>query len=139
MSARSKIIVLLIVGSSLILVIILICLLKHIMIKSLLENKLFLVSYSVPPPILGPPPSVYYSKHNLSTPSTTSSQPWFLDTGATHHLTGDKSILQAPTPYTGHESMMLGNEQFIPISTTDHSFLSRYKHALLLKELLHAL
>lgn len=54
-----------------------------------------------------------------SLPSTsTSPGSWFLDSGATNHVTNDLSNLSLQHPYSGNTGVMVGNGNSVPISHT---------------------
>jgi hypothetical protein len=41
---------------------------------------------------------------------------WFLDTGATDHITSNLGNLHSLTPYHGHDGVIAGNKQILPIT-----------------------
>ena len=47
--------------------------------------------------------------------SPTSSDSWFLDTGATHHLTNNATHLSDVHPYHGPDQVSIGNGKKLPI------------------------
>ncbi|CAL9027026.1 unnamed protein product [Prunus brigantina] len=49
---------------------------------------------------------------------------WYPDTGATHHMTGNIPSLQQTQPYTGNNSVYMGNGDSLPISHTGNLPLS---------------
>ena len=44
---------------------------------------------------------------------------WFLDSGATFHMTSDTEVVDQPALYSGNERVMVGNGQSLAISHTD--------------------
>ncbi|KAI0510566.1 hypothetical protein KFK09_011171 [Dendrobium nobile] len=59
----------------------------------------------------------------FTSPSQTSSSKWFLDSGASAHLTSDPNQLQQPQPYQGSNQIVLGNGQQLPIQNTGKGIL----------------
>ena len=45
----------------------------------------------------------------LGSPPTSTDSLWYLDSGASHHFTHDDLTLTTKTPYTGSETMKIGN------------------------------
>ncbi|CAH9105646.1 unnamed protein product [Cuscuta epithymum] len=72
---------------------------------------------SAPPP----PPTTFLA--STSSPSTLY-DPWVIDSGATHHVTGDLGKLSMSHPYDGNEGLMVGNGQSLRITHLGHSTLS---------------
>ncbi|KAI0525179.1 hypothetical protein KFK09_004571 [Dendrobium nobile] len=67
--------------------------------------------FSLPPPIPA-----------YSADSSQQSSDWLLDTGATSHLTLDPAQVYNPKPYAGHQQVMIGNGDLLPIThTVKHS------------------
>ncbi|XP_020679061.1 uncharacterized protein LOC110097154 [Dendrobium catenatum] len=52
-----------------------------------------------------------------------SSDDWFLDTGATSHLTSNLQHLQTPQTYTGSSQIQVGNGQLLPIANSGQGLL----------------
>ncbi|WKA03696.1 hypothetical protein VitviT2T_021792 [Vitis vinifera] len=50
----------------------------------------------------------------MAAPSPASTNSWFLDSGATHHLSYTTTNIHNGTPYNGTDSMMVGNETTFP-------------------------
>lgn len=61
---------------------------------------------------------------------------WFINTGATHHLTFDISHLQVASTYNGDAFIMLGTHFIISITYLDFISLFVGSYALSLKQLL---
>ena len=59
----------------------------------------------------------------MAAPSPASMDSWFLDSGATHHLSYTATNIHNGTPYNGTDSMMVGNGKSLPITQVGHSFL----------------
>ncbi|KAI0495511.1 hypothetical protein KFK09_021812 [Dendrobium nobile] len=63
-------------------------------------------------------------KTALITPSDTcNTTDWFLDSGASNHLTSDPSNLQSGRPYTGNQQITIGNGYQLPIQHTGKGIL----------------
>ncbi|PKU79283.1 Retrovirus-related Pol polyprotein from transposon TNT 1-94 [Dendrobium catenatum] len=63
-------------------------------------------------------------KTALFTPSeATTTTDWFLDSGASNHLTFESSNLQAGRPYTGNQQITVGNGYQLPIQHTGKGIL----------------
>ena len=65
--------------------------------------------------------------------------PWYPDSGATHHCIANPNMIHNLTPYPGHEQLMIGNGTGMPISSFGHSFLQTHSFPLKLDEILHVL
>ena len=52
----------------------------------------------------------------VASPSTVVDEAWFLDSGASHHLTQNGGNLNNKTPYTGTDRVTIGNGKKLPIS-----------------------
>ncbi|PKU60283.1 Retrovirus-related Pol polyprotein from transposon TNT 1-94 [Dendrobium catenatum] len=65
-----------------------------------------------------PPNSALYTS-TASSPQ----QDWFLDSGASSHLTSDSSHFQSTHPYTGTNQVIIGNGQSLPIHSTGKGIL----------------
>ncbi|KAL5538074.1 hypothetical protein UlMin_043114 [Ulmus minor] len=64
----------------------------------------------------------------LATTNTVADNSWYLDSGATHHMTQNTAGLSNITPYTGSERVTIGNGKQIPISHVASSYqLTRLK------------
>lgn len=66
---------------------------------------------------------------------------WYLDSGATNHLTPDVNTLPNPTDYTSHDEVHISNGTGLLIKHVGQSFLpSQHSTRLLkLKQILHVL
>lgn len=62
---------------------------------------------------------------------------WYLDSGATHHLTNDLNNLSINEPYEDNEKLIIGNGQGLSISHIESTHLTASTHTLLLKNLLY--
>ncbi|KAI0508127.1 hypothetical protein KFK09_014261 [Dendrobium nobile] len=67
----------------------------------------------------------------------TNSSDWFLDTGATSHLTADQSQIHSIKPYTGNQQITLGNGNQIPNQNSGKGILPTPSGNLQLQHLLH--
>ena len=68
----------------------------------------------------------------MATPSPTSTDSWFLDSGATHHLSHTAANI-----HNGTDSVMVGNGKSLPITQVGHSFLHTSAKPFVLHNLLH--
>ncbi|KAK9144280.1 hypothetical protein Sjap_004183 [Stephania japonica] len=48
---------------------------------------------------------------------------WYMDSGASSHITSDPSQLGNCTPYGGNDSLMVGNGTYLPITNTGSAFI----------------
>lgn len=55
---------------------------------------------------------------NLALGSATSTNPWLMDSGATHHRTSDFNNLSMYQPYNGEDVVLIGDGSGIPITHT---------------------
>ena len=62
---------------------------------------------------------------------------WYVDSGATHHLTADIANLAAHSEYQGPDRVRMGNGAGLPIRATDASLLCSPVSSFVLKNLLH--
>ena len=65
------------------------------------------------------------------------SQPWIMDSGATHHITSDLNNLALHHPYTGGEEVLIGDGSGLPISHTGSTSLSSSSRPLTLSNVLY--
>ena len=72
------------------------------------------------PPLL-PTPTGWNPRANMA--FTSASQPWILDSGATHHITSDLSNLALHQPYTGGEEVLIGDGSGLAIAQTGSTSL----------------
>ncbi|RVW25398.1 Retrovirus-related Pol polyprotein from transposon RE1 [Vitis vinifera] len=73
----------------------------------------------------------------MAAPSSASMDSWFLDSGATHHLSHTAANIHNGTPYNGTDSMMVGNGKSLPITQVGHSFLHTPAKPFVLHNVLH--
>jgi len=75
----------------------------------------------------------------LGTPSIVTDPLWYLDNGASHHITNNLHNFTSKTAYTGNETVKLGNGSGMPISHVGTSSLysPQSNMCLLLSNLLH--
>ncbi|KAL4384768.1 hypothetical protein GQ457_15G009960 [Hibiscus cannabinus] len=64
---------------------------------------------------------------------------WFLDSGATAHLTPDLGKFHSSLPYTGSGKIIVANGMAVPISRVGNSSLSTNSRPLFLSNLLHVM
>ncbi|PKU60455.1 Retrovirus-related Pol polyprotein from transposon TNT 1-94 [Dendrobium catenatum] len=55
------------------------------------------------------------SNSNVALLTNSESSPWYLDSGASAHLTPDPAPIQQPTSYSGRDQVFVGNGQSLPI------------------------
>ena len=80
------------------------------------------------------------NQDELQVPTNLESQAWFADSGATHHLTHNRSLLQHKQSYTGVNKVLVGNGQRLNIESVGLANIktSSISHTnLVLKHLLH--
>ncbi|KAL6322818.1 hypothetical protein AAG906_020818 [Vitis piasezkii] len=73
----------------------------------------------------------------VATPSTVGDGSWYMDTGATHHLTPNLNNLNSHTPFAGSNKVIIGNGNRLNISNIGHSTISSASWSLNLKNILH--
>ncbi|KAG8503713.1 hypothetical protein CXB51_001715 [Gossypium anomalum] len=71
--------------------------------------------------------------------STAHDQAWYLDSGATNHITSDMTILSAVSPYTGMRHISMGNGASVSISNIGSSGMQAGSQIFCLKNILHVL
>ncbi|KAK9063757.1 hypothetical protein SSX86_017629 [Deinandra increscens subsp. villosa] len=69
--------------------------------------------------------------------STATSPSWMFDSGASHHVTSDRSALHTLSEYGGPDEILLGNGTSIPITHTGHSAISTSTRPLHLHDVLY--
>jgi histone deacetylase 1/2 len=62
---------------------------------------------------------------------------WYLDSGASHHLTQNVENLTSSTPYTGTCKVIIGNGKHLSISNTGSQCLVSNSHSFQLKKVFH--
>lgn len=62
---------------------------------------------------------------------------WFLDSGATSHMTNDITVLQNPTSYTVSERVLVGSGEQLPIKIIGTSTLQTDKTFIILPKVLY--
>nr|CDH30699.1 putative Ty1-copia-like retrotransposon [Cercis chinensis] len=73
----------------------------------------------------------------MAAPGLLGETPWFLDTGATHHVTSDLANLSLHNPFSGDDKVIVGNGKGLYVLHTGHSSIPTSQGALLLKNVLH--
>lgn len=68
--------------------------------------------------------------------SEQSGQKWYPDTGASAHITSSHHNLQISQPYSGSDSVMIGDGNFLPITHTGSTNLPSTSSNLPLKDVL---
>src|SRR5438105_12760208 len=53
-----------------------------------------------------------------------SSPAWYIDTGATAHMTSEAGMLSSLFPSAAYSNVVVGNDSFLPITHTGHTSLS---------------
>ena len=90
-------------------------------------------SSASPPGFLQRSPQPYFGYQ----PASVQDPNWYPDTGATHHMTGDPRPLQNCAPYTGSDSVYLGNGTSLPITYTGNMSLPMGSSLLTLNNVYH--
>ena len=73
----------------------------------------------------------------VASPSTIADEAWFLDFGASHHLTKNGCNLNSKTPYTGTDGVNIGNGKKLSISSFGSSNLVSNSHSFKLHKVFH--
>ncbi|KAL6327702.1 hypothetical protein AAG906_022764 [Vitis piasezkii] len=76
-------------------------------------------------------PAMVASSNNLADDN------WYLDSGASHHLTQNVANLTNATPYTGADKVTIGNGKHLTISNTGFTRLFSNPHSFQLKKVFH--
>lgn len=76
-------------------------------------------------------PAMVASSNNLADDN------WYLDSGASHHLTQNVANLTNATPYTGADKVTIGNGKHLIISNTGFTRLFSNPHSFQLKKVFH--
>ncbi|RVW89378.1 Retrovirus-related Pol polyprotein from transposon RE1 [Vitis vinifera] len=76
-------------------------------------------------------PAMVASSNNLAEDN------WYLDSGASHHLTQNVANLTNATPYTGADKVTIGNGKHLTISNTGFTRLFSNPHSFQLKKVFH--
>jgi len=69
-----------------------------------------------PKPNSNPSPQV-----NVANASSTSSNRWYPDSGASHHVTNVSQNIQQVAPFEGPDQITIGNGQGLPIDSSGYS------------------
>ena len=64
-------------------------------------------------------------------------QPWYLDSGANHHVTSERENLTLQQPYHGNDSVTVGNGGGLQIANIGSSLFSTPKSNFYLHNILH--
>lgn len=70
-------------------------------------------------------------------PIVTPSEAWFLDSGATNHITYDLNNLSSHSAYTGTDQVKIGDGRGLPLSHLGHTVLPSTSKPLHLANVLH--
>ena len=62
---------------------------------------------------------------------------WYSDSGATHHITPDPSLLNFPMPYTGSDQMRIGNGKGLKILSSGLNTIPSSLYSLKLNNIFH--
>jgi gag-polypeptide of LTR copia-type len=79
----------------------------------------------------------YQAQALFAAPAASSSDRWYLDSGATHHVTADINNLSSFLPYTGTDKLQVGNGMTLSICNIGNCFLSSTNRFLKLSNVLH--
>ncbi|KAI0488074.1 hypothetical protein KFK09_027898 [Dendrobium nobile] len=77
------------------------------------------------------------SSSNIALVTESDSSPWYLDSGASAHLTPDSQSLQQSTPYNGRDQVFVGNGNPLPIQNIGNGILPTPTRKLALTPLFH--
>ncbi|CAL9001466.1 unnamed protein product [Prunus brigantina] len=83
------------------------------------------------------PYSGHYVNPQPQPPSPSASTSWIMDTGATAHVTANNSHLQNSIPYTGSDSLQVGDGNYLPISHIGCSVIETPSAQFALRNILH--
>lgn len=78
-------------------------------------------------------PSSYYA----APPSSVDDVSWYLDTSASHHLTTNLGNLYGSMPYSGNDTIQIGNGSGLHILCTGSSTLSSSQRSFSLQDILY--
>jgi len=73
---------------------------------------------------------------NLAVGSSYATNPWLLDSSATHHLTSDLNNLALHQPYNGGDDVMIADGSNMTISHTSSTLISNQTRSLLFDKIL---
>ncbi|KAL4038453.1 hypothetical protein IC575_002074 [Cucumis melo] len=88
---------------------------------------------------VSPNPAVFVSTQNatpFATPDTVVDPNWYIDSGATNHVTRECSNMTNPTEYSGIEKVTVGNGNRLNISYVGNTCLTDGDKSLVLKNIL---
>ncbi|KAI0500284.1 hypothetical protein KFK09_018496 [Dendrobium nobile] len=85
------------------------------------------------------PPNNNDPKAAFLAQSDTASTNWFLDSGASSHLTNSLENLSAPTSYQGHDSVTIGDGRAVNILHSGQGLLPTPSRKFFLSQILHTL
>ncbi|KAJ4755031.1 hypothetical protein LUZ62_089436 [Rhynchospora pubera] len=93
----------------------------------------------VPPSSAPPPPSVNPQAHVAHTAAVSNSNAteWYIDSGATHHVTSDLNNLSSFVPYEGLDRLQIGDGKGMNILHIGNVCLSLGNTSVILHEVLH--
>ncbi|GMI87222.1 hypothetical protein HRI_002391500 [Hibiscus trionum] len=74
--------------------------------------------------------------HSLTVAGTTSFSKWFPDSGATHHVTGESTLLNPSSKYSGHGKVQLGDGSALCIENVGQSYMDANGRSLCLDQVL---
>ncbi|XP_019097505.1 PREDICTED: uncharacterized protein LOC109131256 [Camelina sativa] len=77
------------------------------------------------------------SQPRANVAAASSSDPWLLHSGATHHVASDLANLSLHQPYNGGEAVVIGNDSGLPITHTCSTLLPSITHPLHLNNVLY--
>lgn len=78
-----------------------------------------------------------FTGYYANSQSATSSPSWIVDSGATAHVTATNQHMQNSSPYTGFDSLQVGNGNCLPISHTGFTRIHTPSAVFTLKDVLH--
>ena len=69
--------------------------------------------------------------------NSSANESWYLDSGASHHLTQNLGNLTSTSPYTGTDRVTIGNGKHLSISNIGSKQLHSHTHSFRLKKVFH--
>jgi len=101
--------------------------------RSAIILGIMLTSYDDPSPSASPTALLHSCENSPADPN------WYVDSGATHHLTADMANLAVHSEYQGPDRVHMGNGTCLPIHSTGASLLCSHASSFALKNLLRVL
>jgi hypothetical protein len=64
-------------------------------------------------------------------------EPWYVDSGANQHISSNLGNLTLQQPYSGNETVSVGNDAGLHLANTGCSFFNTHSSSFCLKNILH--